>query len=130
MVSLEQRAFALLATFLAFDGFGVQDSSDGFIEDVLQTSLSEGAALHVLHATQFLRQIFGLFFGDGSHPLVLETSEGVRILAQVDLGADQEFGHIGAVVRDFGVPFGTGVFEGRRGDHREANQKDVGLRIA
>jgi len=99
---LKEGAFALLAASALALAFAqirrIQHSPNSFIEDVLQTGLREGTAFHVSDAMKFLGQVFGLLLRNRSHPLVLKTCEGVRIFTEIDLGTDQQFRYVGAVV--------------------------------
>ena len=58
-----------------------------------------------------------LWICDWCQLLLLQLVNGVLVLPEIELGADQDDGHVGAVMPDFGVPFGTNVFE-RGGVHQ------------
>ena len=44
--------------------------------------------------------------GDGGQSLLLQLVDGLLVLPQVELGADQDDGDLGAVVAQLRVPFG------------------------
>lgn len=74
------------------------------VENRLQVSLSQGRALEVFVCPDVLRSSEGFIVGDRLHPLFTETLNGVGILPQVQLRADQNNGDIGSVVADLRVP--------------------------
>ena len=73
--------------------------------------------------------LHGLLVADRFHALLAQAVERRRVLAQVELGADQDDGHVGRMVLDLGEPLGLDVVEGRGRDDAEADEEDVGLRV-
>jgi len=99
------------------------------IEDVLQTPLSQGRALHKLDGSQLLSQSFTLLCCDGPLLLSGELLDDSLVIPQIDLRSYDETGDSGAMVVNFWEPFLLDVLKrGGRGD-READEKDIGLRV-
>lgn len=68
---LEKRASR--ASTLGNLGAGREDNSlDGLIEDLLETLLGEGRALHELESLDLLSHVDTLLVGDGSETLLAE----------------------------------------------------------
>lgn len=59
----------------------------------------------------------------------MKSFESDQVVAQVDLGADENNGRFGTIELDLVVPFRFHVLERRRIHNAEANEKHVGLRI-
>lgn len=74
------------------------------IKDSLQVPLSQGRTLKILVCPDVLRGAKGFVIGDRLHPLLAQALNGVGILPQIELGADQDDRNIGSVVTDLGVP--------------------------
>jgi len=123
---LDQKASSLL---LLLGSSRLQDSADGFIEHSLQSLLGQSRALQVLGRVDLLGQLEALLVGDRSQLLLREALNGGLVLSQIQLGSNNEDGHIGAMVVDFRVPLGLDVLEGGRRDNGEARQEHVGLRV-
>lgn len=62
---------------------------------------------------------------DGGEFLLLQLLDGVLVVSQVQLGAHQDDGSVGAVVSDLRVP----LKEGRRGRGSEDRQKCAGGKL-
>ena len=52
-----------------------------------------------------------------------------RVASQVELRADEDHRHVGAVMLELGVPLLLHVLEGRARDEGEGDEEDVGLRV-
>ena len=50
-------------------------------------------------------------------------------MSKVGLGSNQQEFRVGAVSHQLWVPFGSNIFVGSGGNHREENQKDIGLGV-
>jgi len=108
----------------------VEYGADRLLEHALKAGLVERRALHVLDRSDGLAHLHALLERDWCQTLLRETRESLRVLAQIELGADQQERSVWAVVADLGVPLGLDVLERRGRDDRKANQEHVGLRIA
>lgn len=75
-------------------------------------------------AAELLGELVGLLCGDGVEALLSELGEGVRVVAEVLLEADQEGPRLGAVMADLGVPLLLAVVE-RRGRHDGVAQEEA-----
>ena len=62
---------------------------------------------------------------NGRQPLVFQLLDGLLVLSQVQLGAHQDDGHVGAVVADLRVPLGSNVLEGGRVHQRKTDEENV-----
>lgn len=155
---LEERALATLLLLLLHRG--VEDSADGLIKDLLETLLCERRALEVLVRVDLLGLCCALLVGDGAALVLLaQLLDGVLVVAQIELRADQHDGHLCAVVGHLREPLcrhvlncvheknkdkkvkrqgenvkkqkgGRGLQQtGRRADDREADEEDVSLGV-
>jgi hypothetical protein len=99
------------------------------IEYVLQLVLRQRRALDILDCTQFSRHPLAVLALDRRHSLFGELVLDRVVLAQIDLGADNQARHARAVVMHLGEPLLADVLErgGRR--HGEADEEDIGLGI-
>lgn len=70
-----------------------------------------------------------LRISNGSELLVLESLDGLLVLAQIQLGPHQYDGSRRTVMAHLRIPLGPDVLETRRIHQRETDEKDVGLRI-
>lgn len=126
-------------------------SPNGLVEDALEVPLGQGGALEVLAGADVAGAGQSLLVGDGLHTLGAQGVERGGVLAQIELGADQDDGDVGCVVVDLGVPLqrwsasdgtrpgrrkgtaeaylGLYVVKRRRADDGEADEEDVGLRV-
>lgn len=122
------------------------DVPDCLIENALQIPLCECRALEVFLCFDLLGDHYGLLVLDGRHLLLAEALLGGLIVAEIQLGSDEDDGHAGGVVLDLRVPLQQVslrqllsvvsprylclyVVEGRRADDGEANEEHVGLRV-
>lgn len=80
------------------------NSPDSFIEYTLQVALGQGGTLEVLASLDVLGTGQCLLVRDGLHSLRTERVEGGSVLAQIELGSDEDNGNVGSVVVDLGVP--------------------------
>lgn len=121
---LQKNAFLLLLVGRRF-----QCCDNGFIEDILKSSLSQCRALYVLDGVEVLRQVLTLLRGDRLLALLRQLLNHSGIIAQIYLSTNDEAGNTGTVVPDFGKPFLLDVLEtGGRVD-READEENVGLGV-
>ncbi len=99
------------------------------IKDILQLILRQRRALDILDGPQLLGHALPILLANRLHALLGQLLPHLRVFAQIDLGADDEAGHPGAVVVDFGEPFLAHVLEGGGGGDAEADEEDVGLGV-
>jgi hypothetical protein len=107
----------------------VEDGANRLVKDLLEALLSQRRALHVLDGRDLLLLRHALLVADGGEVLLAEARDGLRVLAQIELGADEQERRVGAVVRHLGKPLGRHVLKRRRRDDGEADEEDVGLRV-
>ena len=77
---------------------------DRFVEHALQVALRQCGALKVLMCADLLGYAQRLLVRDGLHLSGPEGVDGGAVVAEVQLGADQDDGDAGGVVFDFGEP--------------------------
>lgn len=114
--------------FLWFD-FGAEDSSDGFIKNSLQSLLCQCRAFQVLSCTNILSHCQTLRVGNGGQFLFLQLLNGFLVFSQIQLGAHQNDGSVGAVVTHFRVPLGFDIFKTCRADQGKAYKEHISLWI-
>lgn len=117
------------ALFVLLDHWRLKSSHDGLVENVLETLLSERRALDVLDGAELSGELVALLVGHGSQLVSGELVENHLIASQIDLGADNEAGHAGAVVVDLGEPLLLDVFKRRGRGDGEAHEEHVGLGV-
>lgn len=106
-----------------------QYRSDGLIEHRLEALLGQSRALQILDGGDLLGHCQSLGIGDGGELLVLQLLDRGLVVAQIQLGADQDDRDTGAVVTHLGEPLGPDVLKGGRIHQREADEEDVRLGI-
>lgn len=74
------------------------------VKNGLQVSLSQGGALKVFMRSDVLRGSEGLIVGDRLHPLLAEALNGVGVLPQIELRADEDDRNVWGVMADLRVP--------------------------
>ena len=94
------------------------------------TNLCERRAFDVLDGLELLGESFALLAGDGLELVLGKLVESARLLAQVDLGADEQEGRLLAMMQYLGHPLLLDVLVRGRIDHAEAHEEHVRLRIA
>lgn len=119
----EERAGAPLLGL----GLRAKHRADGLVEDVLEALLGEGRALEVLDRADLLRHGQPLRVRDGGELAVAQLLHGVLVLPQVQLGAHQDDGCVGAVVAHLGVPLRPDIFKGCWVYQGEADEEDIRL---
>jgi len=123
-VGLKKSAFALLSGF-----WGFESGENGFVENILQSSLSQSRAFHEFHCFQLLGEFFSMFKSDRLLAIFGELLDDTRLIAQINLSSDDQEWRFWAVVSDFWNPFFSDIFEGRRRNDGKADEENVGLRI-
>lgn len=99
------------------------------VENILETLLSKRRALDVLYGAELACETLTLLREDRALLLPCELLDHLRVVAQIDLRADDEAGHTRAVVPNFGEPLLLDVLERRWRGYAEADEEDVRLRI-
>lgn len=95
-----------------------------FRSEGLQTCLySLGLAIY------FVGQLLSLLALDRAESLLGQIGERVPVVPEVDLGAHEDHGRVGAVVLDLRVPFTRHVLEGGGTGDGEADEEHVGLGV-
>ena len=92
-------------------------------------ALRQCRALDILDCTELPRQPVSRFWLDGSLLLFAELLDDCLVVAQVDLGPDNEAGDTRAVVVDLWEPLLLHVLKRCGGRDAEADEEDVGLRV-
>ena len=87
-----------------FGPVGADDGLEGLVEDCFEPLAGEGGALEVLEGADLVGHGLALLLGDGRLVLAGEVVDGLLVLSEIDLGADEDDGGVGAVVLDFAVP--------------------------
>ena len=82
----------------------VVGSPDGFVENALQVTLSQGRALKILAGLDFLGASQRLLIRNRFHSLRAQRVKCCSVFTQIELGAHQDDRDIRGVVVDFGVP--------------------------
>lgn len=77
---------------------------DGLVKDALEVALGQGRALEILVRPDLLGADESLVVRDRLHPLGTEALKGGLVFPKVELGADQDDGHVRCVVVDLWVP--------------------------
>ena len=90
----------------------------------------EGRALDELDGLELPGELLALLVRDGALALTLELLEGGVVVPEIELGANDDEGHVGAEVVDLGEPLGGDVLERDGVHHREADQEHVGIGVA
>jgi len=106
-----------------------ENSPDGLVKDVLEAFLCKRRTFEVPNAVNLLAALDSLRVGDGRHPLLAEGSDGLGIVAQIQLGADKDDWDVRGMMRDLGVPLGENIVERGGADDRETDQEDVRLGV-
>lgn len=103
--------------------------ANGLVEDGLEALLGERGALQILDGGDLLGHGQSLRIGDRRQLLVLELLNRLFVVAQIELGAHKDDGHVVAMVTHLGEPLGAHVLEGSGIHQREADEEHVRLRI-
>lgn len=77
---------------------------DSLVKDALQVALGQGRAFEVLVCANLLGHGQSLLVRDGLHLSGAQGFGCCAVVAQVELGADQDNGDAGCMVFDFGKP--------------------------
>lgn len=81
---------------------------DSLVKDALEVSLRESRALEVLVSLNLLGTDESLLIRHGLHALLSQGVESGAVVAEIELGADEDDGNVGSVVVDFRVPLELG----------------------
>ena len=91
--------------------------------------LRQRGALEVLCRADGLCHLLPLLQTDRCLVLLAQLRNRGPIRSQVELRADEDHRHVGAVMLELGVPLLLHVLEGRARDEGEGDEEDVGLRV-
>ncbi len=89
-----------------------RDVPNRLVEHGLQASLRQGRTLDVFDGTNLLPDLVRAFPVDGFHAFRLQRLARGRIFSQIQLGADQDDGHVGCVMLNLGIPLALTVSVG------------------
>jgi hypothetical protein len=81
-----------------------KDSLDRLVEYALEIPLRQGGALEVLDGFDLFGDLHCLLILYGLHLALAQLLFDLWVVAQVELGADEDDGHAGRVVLYLGVP--------------------------
>lgn len=116
--------FGLASSVLHHEG-----SASGMLKDFLDTLVGFGRALEVLLGTNLLSNGLTLVSGDWALGSSLELLNGLGIVTEIGLAANENDGDALAEVQDFGDPLLLDVVKGIGGVNGEADKDDVGIRV-
>jgi hypothetical protein len=85
-------------------GLCAKNSLDRLVEYALEISLRQGGALEVLDGLDLFGDLDCLLILYGLHLALAQLLLDLWVVAQVELGADEDDGDAGRVVLDLGVP--------------------------
>lgn len=108
---------------------GVEDSTDGLVENTFQVPLGEGRALEVLVSLDVLGALQRLVVRYRLHSLLSEAVKRLLVFPKIELSADKYDRDVGCMVVDLWEPLGPDVVKGWRADNGEADEEDVCLRV-
>lgn len=95
-------------------GKHVEKHQTYLIKHVFQLILRQRTALDVLDGTELFCHPLAVFSPDGGHLLLGQLFPDAGVIAQIDLGADNQARHARAVVMYLGEPLLADVLEGCR----------------
>lgn len=107
----------------------IQHCLHSFRKHLPDTILQESRTLHVFNSPNLLGQGVALLLGSRSQALLLQLLHCFCIAPQVPLGAHQQDGHVGAVMRHLGVPLVPNIGMGGGAANRKADDENIGLGI-
>lgn len=99
------------------------------VKNVLELVLGQSRTLDVLHRTKVLRHLLAIFPAYWLHLLLSELVTDGGVVAEIDLGSDDEARNARAMMVDFREPLLANVFEGRGGCDGETHKEDISLRV-
>lgn len=81
------------------------------IKDILELELCQGTALDVLNGAQFLGHPLAILLPDRRHLLLRKFLANTRVIAKIDLSANDQARHARAMVVDLREPLLANVLE-------------------
>ena len=78
----------------------LERGNDGLVKDILEALLCEGRALQVFDGAELARQALALVGCNGLLAILGELLDRGRVVSQIDLGADNQARHAGAMMPD------------------------------
>jgi hypothetical protein len=88
-----------------------KDCADGLVEHLLEAALCECAAFDIGGGADLLFHREALLVLNGSLSLLAESLDGLAVVAQVELRADQHYWRVRAVVPHLREPLSSNVFK-------------------
>ncbi len=107
----------------------IQHRPHSFSKHLPDTILQQSRTLHVFNRPDLLGQGVALLLGGRGQTLLLQLLHCFCIAPQVPLGAHQQDGHVGAVVRHLRVPLVPDIGVGGGAANGKADDENVGLGI-
>jgi hypothetical protein len=80
------------------------DSPDGLVKNILKAFLGQGRTFQIPDGVDLLRALNTLWVGYGCHSLLTQSLNSFGVIAQVELGSDENDRNVRCVVGDFWVP--------------------------
>ncbi len=109
--------------------YWIQHRPHSFSKHLPDAILQQSRTLHVFNGPNLLGQGAALLLGGRGQALLLQLLHCFSITPQVPLGAHQQDGHVGAVVRHLWVPLVPDIGMGGGAANGEADDENVGLGI-
>jgi hypothetical protein len=103
-VGEKRRGMVSGSAILRKKGLYAKNSLDRLVEYALEISLRQGGALEVLDGLDLFGDLDCLLILYGLHLALAQLLLDLWVVAQVELGADEDDGDAGRVVLDLGVP--------------------------
>lgn len=108
---------------------GVKADTNRFFKDLREALLRQCGALEVLDSADRLCNGRALLGGDWLLSALLERGDSRLLLAQIELGADQNDGRAVGVLLHLGVPLCSNRLEARRRKQTKTQEKNICSRI-
>ena len=99
------------------------------VKDVLQTLLCQRRALHILHRAKLPSKPLALFWGNRTLLLPRQLVQHLWVVPEIDLGADDEARHTGAVMVHLREPLLLHVLKRRGRRHAETDEEHIRLGV-
>lgn len=108
---LQSRDDGLNSLLVMLTRYGAEVGGAYLVKHILQLILRKSTAFDVLNSAEILGHTLAVFPSHGCHLLLGQLFPYALIIAQIDLGADNEARDAGAMVVDLGEPLLANVFK-------------------
>lgn len=88
---------------------GHENSSNSFVKDVLKSFLGESRAFEISDRIDLFRALDALRVSYGSHPFLAQSLNSLGIVAEIELGTNEDDGDVRRVMRNLRVPLGQDI---------------------